>query len=105
MNAFESKSGLHAKSADGSGRPRLPQILVVDQRGPVTLLKLSRPAKRNALDGATIAGIEDFFTNPPEGTRAIVVHGEGRHFSAGADLASFVDSRVLDGPNARHWRV
>ena len=58
MNADESKSGLHAKSGDSSAQPKLPNSLVVDQRGPVTLLKLSRPAKRNALDDATVAGIE-----------------------------------------------
>jgi len=104
MNVDESKSGLHAKSDDGSARPRLPNSLVVDQRGPVTLLKLSRPAKRNALDDATIAGVEAFFTNLPEGTRAIIVHGEGKHFSAGADLASFVDRRAFDGVlHSRAW--
>ena len=104
MNTGESNSGSHAKSGDGSGRPRLPGSLVVDQRGPVTLLRLSRPAKSNALDGATIAGIETFFANRPEKTRVIIVHSEGKHFSAGADLASFVDGnafqRVL---NSRAW--
>jgi hypothetical protein len=56
INAGESKSVLHTKNADGSARPRLPNCLVADQHGSVTLLKLSRPAKRNALDDATIAG-------------------------------------------------
>jgi hypothetical protein len=62
MNFFESKSGSHEKNTDAA-RLGLPQSLVVDQRGPVTLLKLSRPAKRNALDDAMIAGIEAFFTD------------------------------------------
>jgi hypothetical protein len=35
-----------------SGRV-LPSTLTVSQRGPVTLLRLSRPDKRNALDLAT----------------------------------------------------
>ena len=35
--------------------------LSVSQDGPVTLLRLSRPAKRNALDRNMIAGIEAFF--------------------------------------------
>src|SRR5258706_11277616 len=42
----------------------LPHSLIASQLGPVTLLRLSRPAKRNALDDATIAGIESFFSNP-----------------------------------------
>jgi enoyl-CoA hydratase/carnithine racemase len=65
----------------------------------VTLLRLSRPAKRNALDDATIAGIETFFSNPPEQTRAIIVHGEGKNFSAGADLSAVTDIR---GPARVH---
>jgi hypothetical protein len=39
----------------------LPNGLSVSQDGPVTLLRLSRPAKRNALDRDMIAGIEAFF--------------------------------------------
>ena len=62
----------------------LANSLIVSQRGPIALLRLSRPAKRNALDAAMIAGIEGFFSDPPEGTRAIIVYGEGKHFSAGA---------------------
>jgi enoyl-CoA hydratase/carnithine racemase len=41
------------------------------------------PAKRNAFDDTTIAGIDSFFGDPPEQTRA-VMHSEGKHFSAGA---------------------
>jgi enoyl-CoA hydratase/carnithine racemase len=64
----------------------LPNGLSVSQEGPVTLLRLSRPAKRNALDRDMIAGIEAFFRSPPDGTRAVVLHGEGSNFSAGLDL-------------------
>jgi hypothetical protein len=60
-------------------RGDLPNSLTASQHGPVTLLRLSRPAKRNALDDATIAGIEFFFSDPPEQARAIIVHGEGKH--------------------------
>src|SRR6516164_3553694 len=49
---------------------------------------MSRPSKRNALDAAMLAGIEGFFSDPPEGTRAIIIYGEGKHFSAGVDLAA-----------------
>jgi hypothetical protein len=50
----------------------LPNGLSVSQEGPVTLLRLSRPAKRNALDRDMIAGIEAFFRSRPDGTRAVV---------------------------------
>ena len=69
-----------------------PDSLVVSQRGAVTLVRLSRPAKRNALDIAMMAGIETIFSSPPEGTRAIVLHGEGGHFCAGADLTHVAES-------------
>jgi hypothetical protein len=51
----------------------LPESLVTFQHGSVTALRLSRPAKRNALDPEMIRGIEAFFSDPPEGTRAIVL--------------------------------
>jgi (methylthio)acryloyl-CoA hydratase len=85
-----------ARSQSDSYKTRLlPNSLVVSQRGSVTLLRLSRPAKRNALDEATIAGIESFFSDPPHQTRAIIVYGEGKHFSAGADLSAFVEDYAL----------
>jgi enoyl-CoA hydratase/carnithine racemase len=76
-------------------KPALPSSLAASQQGQVALLRLSRPAKRNALDAATIAGIESFFADPPEDVRAIIVHGEGKHFSAGADLSDFKDPGPL----------
>jgi (methylthio)acryloyl-CoA hydratase len=66
----------------------LANSLIISQRGPITLLRMSRPSKRNALDAAMLAGIEGFFSDPPEGTRAIIIYGEGKHFSAGVDLAA-----------------
>jgi enoyl-CoA hydratase/carnithine racemase len=87
-------SNIGAENSEDRAGSILPNSLVVSQRGPVTLLRLSRPAKRNALDDATIAGIETFFSNPPKQTRAIIVHGEGKNFSAGADLSAVTDTRV-----------
>jgi (methylthio)acryloyl-CoA hydratase len=72
----------------------LSNSLIVSQRGPIALLRLSRPSKRNALDPATIAGIEAFFSDPPEGVRVIIVYGEGKHFSAGVDLSALTDVRA-----------
>jgi len=76
--------------------PVLPSTLTVSQRGPVTLLRLSRPAKRNALDVPTIAGLGRFSSDPPKETRVVVLFGEGKHFSAGADLRSFADTSARD---------
>jgi enoyl-CoA hydratase/carnithine racemase len=94
-NAGRSQSDVRAEGSGRYGRPVLPDSLSVSRRGPVTLLRLSRPAKRNALDEATINGIESFFSDPPRETRAIIVYGEGKHFSAGADLSAFVEDHAL----------
>ena len=61
-------------------------VLDVDEDGIATVT-LNRPAKRNALDAATIDElIEVFATLPRAGVRACVLRGEGTHFSAGLDL-------------------
>jgi enoyl-CoA hydratase/carnithine racemase len=94
-NSRRSQSDAHLENCESQATRDLPTCLTASQRGPVTLLRLSRPAKRNALDDAMIGGIESFFSDPPEETRAIVLHGEGEHFSAGADLSTFTDISAL----------
>jgi len=82
----------------------LPENLITSQHGPVALLRISRAGKRNALDPEMIAGIETFFRYPPEGTRAIVLHGDGGHFCAGADLSAIADTSVAAGMHlSRAW--
>jgi len=45
--------------------PLLPGSLRFRRDGDVGILTLARPDKRNALDDATVAGIEAFFTASP----------------------------------------
>jgi hypothetical protein len=94
MSSGRSQSDVRLENCEGRARRVPPDGLTASHRGPVTLLRLSRPAKRNALDDATIAGIESFFSDPPEETRAIILHGEGNHFSAGVDLSAVTDIRA-----------
>jgi enoyl-CoA hydratase len=60
----------------------------VERDGPVYTVLLSRPARRNAVDGATAAALADAFrTFGADDTAAVaVLHGEGGVFCAGADL-------------------
>jgi enoyl-CoA hydratase/carnithine racemase len=44
-----------------------------------------------------IAGSEAFFRSPPDGTRAVVLHGEGSNFSAGLDLSNVAEISVAEG--------
>jgi len=59
-------------------------------------VRLNRPDKRNALDGAMFAGIaeagERLKTEP--GVRVVVLSGEGASFCAGLDFSSF---RAMEG--------
>jgi (methylthio)acryloyl-CoA hydratase len=94
MSSDRSESDVRPGNRESQANRVQPNSLTASQHGPVTLLRLSRPAKRNALDDATIAGIESFFSDPPEETRAIILHGEGKHFSAGVDLSTVTNVSV-----------
>jgi enoyl-CoA hydratase/carnithine racemase len=76
---------------------RLPASLVAERQGDVAVLRINRPQKRNALDDDTILGIETFFSAPPDGVGAVVIAGEGEHFSAGLDLNEIEDRDLAQG--------
>jgi (methylthio)acryloyl-CoA hydratase len=75
----------------------LPPSLVAERRGAIALLRLARPQKRNALDEPTVLGLGTFFAGLPEGVKAVVMYGEGEHFSAGLDLAELTRRDVTEG--------
>ena len=76
---------------------RLTPSLIAEREGPVAILRLNRPQKRNALDDESILGIEQFFTSLPEGIGAVLIAGEGEHFSAGLDLSELNERDVTEG--------
>ncbi len=76
---------------------KLPPSLRFEPRGAVGIMRLCRPQKRNALDDASIQGIEDFFAAIPEDIKAIVICGEGEHFCAGLDLSELVERDIAAG--------
>jgi enoyl-CoA hydratase/carnithine racemase len=76
-------------------------ILLIEDKGPVRVLTLNRPEKRNALDtGLTSALLESLRTADAEDSvRCIVLTGTGPGFCAGADLAEFkslIDPKAAD---------
>ena len=83
----------------------LPNSLKAARRGAVAHLRLARPEKRNALDDVTVLGLETFFTRLPKEIRAVVLTGEGQHFSAGLDLSEVAESHdPLEGVlHSRMW--
>jgi enoyl-CoA hydratase/carnithine racemase len=82
----------------------MADVLTVTSRGSIVHLLLNRPEKRNALNDALVAAFDAFFRAVPAGTRAIVVSGEGGHFSSGLDLSQHVMRQPLEVmAHSRNW--
>ena len=76
----------------------------LEMRGDVAVVRLCRPAKRNALSDGLILAIRDTFQNLPANTRAAVIHGEGDHFCAGLDLSELQERDAAAGVHhSRMW--
>jgi len=65
-----------------------------EQRGPVALVRIDRPERRNAVDREALVGLDGAITDARRAdpaTRAFVLTGAGGHFCAGADLTGLED--------------
>ena len=67
----------------------------VERAGPVTTVVLSRPARRNAVDGATALALADAFRafDADPAAAVAVLTGSARTFCAGADLTAIGTER------------
>src|SRR6516225_4088646 len=82
------------------------QAIRVERSGPVSTVILHRPARRNAVDGATAAQLAAAFRafEADQDAAVAVLHGEGGVFCSGADLTALgteAGNRVApdrDGP-------
>jgi enoyl-CoA hydratase/carnithine racemase len=69
------------------------ELIGVERRGDVCLLTLRRPEKLNALSTALERELGEALVSAELTTsRAVVIAGEGRAFSAGADVTEFRDA-------------
>src|SRR5262245_50691324 len=66
-------------------------VVLTDNHGAVRVISMNRPDKLNALNTELLIGLRDALTaaDQDDGVRALVLTGEGRGFSAGADLSEF----------------
>ncbi len=72
----------------------------------VAVVRLSRAAKRNALNDGLILALRDIFENLPATVRAAVIHGEGAHFCAGLDLGELQERDAGQGlHHSRMWHA
>lgn len=76
------------------GKPRMPSDvdILVMRNGPVQVLRLSRPAKKNALTSAMYAALSDALEagDAEAGVAAHVILGSGGIFTAGNDIGDFL---------------
>ena len=80
------------------------KTLRFQRQGDIGLLLLARPQKRNALSDEMVAELNACIGALPEGVRALVLHGEGKHFCAGLDLAELSDRSAAEGvAHSRGW--
>ena len=66
-------------------------VVRVDDHGAVRVISMNRPDKLNALNTELLVALRDALAaaDQDDSVRALVLTGEGRGFSAGADLSEF----------------
>ncbi|MEZ6036158.1 MAG: enoyl-CoA hydratase-related protein [Planctomycetota bacterium] len=73
------------------------QTLEVTQDGPVRHIRLNRPDVRNAFNGQVVLDLTAAFAevDAHDATRVVVLAGNGKSFSAGADLSWMQEQATL----------
>jgi enoyl-CoA hydratase/carnithine racemase len=72
----------------------------------VAVIRLTRGAKRNALNDGLILALRELFENMPDGVRSAVIAGEGPHFCAGLDLSELKERDAGQGlHHSRMWHA
>ena len=83
---------------------RITDELSLEIRGAVALIRLTRPAKRNAINDSLVLGLRDVFENLSVEVKAAVIEGEGDHFCAGLDLSELSERDAVGGMHhSRMW--
>ena len=78
--------------------------VAVEIRDTIAVVRLMRPAKRNALSDALMAEIDAAFAALPKSVGCAVLTGSGDHFSAGLDLSEIRERDAVEGlHHSRSW--
>ena len=81
--------------ADSDLTPAEDDTVLVERRGPITVVTINRPHARNAVDGPTAAALYDAFTRfdaDDKASVAVLAGAEGT-FCSGADLKAIATDR------------
>ena len=72
-----------------------PSMVRFEQRGPVAIVTLDRPERRNAVNHGALADLAAAIERAG-GSRALVVTGAGGNFCSGADLSGVEDQGFVE---------
>jgi (methylthio)acryloyl-CoA hydratase len=76
------------------------------EREEIAVIRLTRPAKRNALNDGLILALRDVMDNLPASVGAAVIDGEGEHFCSGLDLSELKERDAGQGlHHSRMWHA
>lgn len=82
------------------------QDIQLEIDGDVAIVRLNRPAKRNALSDALVIAVRNTFQHLPDTVRAAVLDGAGDHFCAGLDLSELKERDAGAGlHHSRMWHA
>jgi len=94
-----------AMNAHSTHNPDI-QLTLAGTAQEVAVIRLTRPAKRNALNDGLIATLRHLFETLPSSVRAAVLAGEGAHFCAGLDLSELSERDAGQGlQHSRAWHA
>lgn len=72
----------------------------------IAVIRLTRKAKRNAINDALVLALRNLFDGLPDTVRAAVLDGEGEHFCAGLDLSELTERDAGQGlHHSRMWHA
>jgi len=84
--------------------PAAHRTIAVEIEGEIATVALARPDKRNALNDAIIGELDGFFRTLPSAIRAVILHAQGAHFSAGLDLNELTSRTTIEAvAHSRTW--
>jgi enoyl-CoA hydratase/carnithine racemase len=79
------------------------QYVTYQLDGPIALIGLNRPSKRNAMSTALLADLEAAAFKAAAEARVAVIFGHGKHFCSGRDLVELLETLPHQDPRMR-WQ-
>ena len=76
----------------------LPESVVYEKRGPIAIITMNRPERRNAMSPEFTLGLLQAAQRAADDmeVRAVLLKGAGGTFCVGGDVRGFVPPRVAD---------